>query len=1155
MLRTSRVWVALCALLAATSELRAQEDDAGDALRRPERLTLGINDQFLGQLSPDEKTLFFASTRDIRKEIFAQNLEDSRPQRVFDEDADVTWPRVSPDGKALLYISFRDHVSGALCVRNLPDGTERRCLASRAAALQAEWIDSRRIVLVSRASIEADLQVSEVAVGEQLSQRVLFNRNEAAPTVSPNGRWLVSVPLDRTAKRVGPGFAARAAGHLHAVRLDRPNAPTVVQLDLPGLVSQPAFSKDGQSLYFVQFFADSNHDGLIDASDNGALFRVAFPSEAEDAPARAALAVPAQLTDSGRNCQYPSPALTRLVVTCARRDDLDIFQLPLDGQVPHEWTSDRLRDELAVTERRPAQLLLYRRWFEQEPSPAVRRLTLMSLVMLHLELEEFQAADFYAKKLVGLRDPATRGLRQPLAALVAHRQAQSAEERGRQVGSLAQQAAEALQSLEDGEKDSPAARVLNRVVRSEIADASGNKAMARKELESVVLDASTPGPVIEAYFARADALYRQLDDRDALVAVCRALATRPGAEAEDRLEFARAAVAAMVRGKNLDEADALLARARASEPADSELAFAIDLMRLTLSVREGQRVREIRPRFVALYEAQQRPDRRRAIVLEGVQRAAETGADPLIEALSEQYLDDVQKGTIEARRAERLYKRTILGRAYRRLARGRVAEARADFEVVFRRTAALDAAIGAIDLRLAAGESEHSVETDLLKGLPPASAVRAFVRAYLLARELPRLSEDRFGEVAEQARELLRSAWPELKNSAAARALNGAIAHEQYVRTGESAAAERANFHYLIALELTRQDTRYRAMLLGQLGLLHSQAGNYRIALGHLAERAKLPFNDDAEALAGRLALARALLHVDREVEAAMAAEQALALTERAPALARFRVLALDRAALYNLAAERFPRALALYDAELPLLSRDGTPAARRNRFVVRVAHAAAALGAGQPQRSLEDLRITDAELPQAGMVTALTAPPMSEEQTERSFRVIASGLRANAELALGRPRAAARALAQQRTLLLERLKSSERDEDLRAVTLVELRLAAAAKAQPDLPAAVKWLGMALDRADAFALKTRVPVDRDQLHALWLAADLKVFGSAQVPFDVPRRLAAAQQQLSQQRESTHRLQQRWFEIYLTLLHAEVPEPLKPPAKPALAAKP
>src|SRR5690606_8736349 len=127
---------------------------------------------------------------------------------------------------------------------------------------------------------------------------------------------------------------ARAAPRLEAVRLDRPGTPVPLSLDLPGMTGQPAFSRDGEALYFVQFFSDTNHDGLLDASDHGVLFRVPFPAQADDAPLQAAAALPLQITDSGWNCQYPAPAAQKLIATCARRRKLDIYELPLDGEVP-----------------------------------------------------------------------------------------------------------------------------------------------------------------------------------------------------------------------------------------------------------------------------------------------------------------------------------------------------------------------------------------------------------------------------------------------------------------------------------------------------------------------------------------------------------------------------------------------------------------------------------------------------------------------------------------------------------------------------------------------------------------------------------------------------------------------------------------------------
>src|SRR5688500_9637878 len=94
----------------------AQDDEDG-GLSRLSRLTVGVGERFLGQLAPDGNTLIFVSNRNIATEIFVQGLEQGRERRLFDEGADVPWPRVSPDGKRLLYISFRNPASGQLCVR------------------------------------------------------------------------------------------------------------------------------------------------------------------------------------------------------------------------------------------------------------------------------------------------------------------------------------------------------------------------------------------------------------------------------------------------------------------------------------------------------------------------------------------------------------------------------------------------------------------------------------------------------------------------------------------------------------------------------------------------------------------------------------------------------------------------------------------------------------------------------------------------------------------------------------------------------------------------------------------------------------------------------------------------------------------------------
>jgi hypothetical protein len=154
--------------------------------------------------------------------------------------------------------------------------------------------------------------------------------------------------------------------------------------------------------------------------------------------------------------------------------------------------------------------------------------------------------------------------------------------------------------------------------------------------------------------------------------------------------------------------------------------------------------------------------------------------------------------------------------------------------------------------------------------------------------------------------------------------------------------------------------------------------------------------------------------------------------------------------------------------------------------------------------------------------------------------------LRANANLALGRLEDAAQALARQHVLLGQQLASSNRDEDVRALTLVETRLAENASARRDYEAAATWLGKALEHADALAARLHSSLDGDQLRVLLVGAELHALGRVPVHFDLPRRLSDAYQKLSEQRTPAHRVYQNWFEVYLALNPPEAAARCGPP---------
>jgi cellulose synthase operon protein C len=1122
--------------LLAAGRVLAQDRQPDEGLRRPRQLTTGSADEFLGDLSPDGKTLYFVSNRSATNEIYAQDIDDGRARRLFDDGADATWPRVSPDGRWLLYVSFRDDASGRLCVRDLPRAERRLCFEGSSSATQAEWIDPSHIALVSRSSLQGDLRLIEVTLVSSLEGRTLLDRNLTSPAISPGGRWLVYVPVEREVSQVGPTFAAKAARRFEAVRLDRlSDKPITFEIDLPGMAAQPAFSRDGKHLYFVQFLSDTNHDGVVDATDHGVLFRVPFPVDQEDAPSVAAAAMPEQLTDGSWNCQYPSPSAGTLITTCSQGEDLDVYELPLNGEVPSEWNSDRVHLEIELGGRRSEQLLLYRRLLREEGSIAGRRLRLARLVRLHVQFDDFDAAEFYARHIEALKDPSTAGLSRVLQAWIAHRKALRDLELGRAVAGFSTESKRRMDSLRAAEAKSPTANSLAHLVLSDIADSIGEKAEARKEFELAEIDDRTRRSVVEMYYERADALFRELDDRDALVAVCRGLASLGSLPPDVQLEYARAEVRALYRGRPFDEAERLLDQERAAATEGSERAFALEVGRAVVSIRDADAT-QARSALLTLYKKQTRPDRQRAIMLDALQRAAEFGADKLVEALVQDYVEDVKPGTTERRRAEQLYQQVILGRAFRHRAQGRVEKARADFDAVVAETRSLEALVASLDLRLKAGQSRTALlaEFGSASGKYPKTLER-FARSYLVARGLPELSGQAHAEGVAEALGELRSDWTNLKGEPMARALFGAILHEDFLRTGDLATAERASSHYFVALRQVGNHPREQAMLLGQLGLLQAGVGNYRIALGYLDDREKLPYEENGEGLAVRLTRARTLLHVGRDKEAASVAEEALAMIEQTPRLSNYRPFVVDRAALYNLAAGHFDRAEKLYDEDIAFVEKQPAALSLRNRLVLHLARAAAALGAGNAQRTLDDLAVVKTRLDDPQAAEALKWPHSTSEQVLRGYRLIAAGLGANAFRRLGKLDAAARELEKRRNLFEERLSEGDRDEELRAVALAEFRLADNAVDRGDLPTAARWIGKALEHADTLASRTGTPVDRGQLDALWFSAELSVFREASLPFDLPKRLDEAYGKMVQTSDVVWRSDERTFEIYQALL--------------------
>jgi hypothetical protein len=1089
-------------------------------LAAPDRITAGSGNQYLGAEAPGGRELYFASDQQSTTQIYVQDLTSGVPRLAFDEVADATWPRPSPDGKLLLYISYREDAAGDLCVREIGgkpgDRTfgPRRCLTGPGSAeLQAAWFpDSRSIAVVTRAGLHGDIELRRIGLDGGQGARLVAG-SASGPAISPDGRWVVTVPVVRSSRDIGPSFLGHTAGTLEVAPVAG-GASAVLRLDLPGASAMPAFSVDGTWLYFVQFLNDTNLDGLIDGNDHGVLFRAAFHDGQVGAPE--------QLSSARWNCQYPVPSATRLIATCAVDTVLDVFALPLTGAVPPAWTAgpppgaaggaaigpiDPIADELD-TSRDPWEHLLL--LAHRGGTPAVLR----EMIRLHLELGEYESARFYAARLER-SDPSVGTVLRELAE-------QRKEERALGRGALS--APFVASVLGRRTRLAAIAHPLVAVVQSELSDVLGEEDAAR----SVLTGLDIRDPLVAALYAeRLLALYR--DDPRFFELY------RPLAEAD--LEYAEVFVRELVRGASGTERVAKIDAWQHRVDPDSDLAFLLELER-ALADLTPQTQEEVRAKVFLLYRQNKELARRRALVAATVRRALALDADDLLYQFADSWVSYVPRERAERRNAERLYRDAVFERAYVEVARGATGDARGHFYGVTLQTESLEAHAGFIEMRITEGKDPAH---DYPGTFSP--AVAHFARAYLAARRLPALADPaEHARAAQTAIVELAAIAQTAPQRAEVHQLWGFVAHQRFLRTGDRLAAVEANAHDLVALALARDNPRARAAILDGLGRLQAAVGNHGLARGWLEQRAKLPFASPISQLSHCLVLARARFHTGDLAGAAADSDRCVA--QATGALARFRPVALDRSGLYHLAAGQ-PAAAADRYAELwPLVVAAGDPReAARNRLTTRIGQASAALALGAARDALGHIAAAEAQF-----AAAPPAPRDGVYGRERpdqplpadSYRLLLLGLRAQAEIAAGDLAAAARTLTARRDAIARRFAATPLDDDRLELALCEAQLAKLARRQgAPITAVLAHLIAARQHFLAWSASTGTALEDTGLWILVGFAELHLLDgvpASQLGFDLAAALSATYAQLSEVRNPAWEPIRARMAVYLTMLN-------------------
>lgn len=986
-----------------------------DEIRMPVRLTVGEANQFMGVLGLDGFTLFYTSDQVGTMQLYSLDIRTGAPTLVHDWDGDATAPRPSPDGKYVLFLFYRDDAAGDACLFDLSTKNTKCLTGADTADLQAFWFpDGRTIGVVQRPGMHEDMVVRAIPVSGGKG-KILLTRNLSCAALSADGRFLAYVPVDRLREEVGVAFAMRVGSGIE-IRDLQSGETIAFKPELPGMTGLPAFSVDGKWLYFTQYLNDTNGDGNIDGNDHGIIFRVPFDGQRVQN-------VPEQLTSAEWNCQYPEPARDRLIMTCSYQGSLDVYSLPLDGAIPSDWGIERLEAEFRASRSHWERLLLLSRILLLEKDPTRKSIWLKRMVHLHMEVREFASAIFYAK-LAKTQDPEWA---QAVLEIIRHRAQEVKLRQGQLSEKFVEGERKRLERLEAMRPSSDAVRAIVEVAKSEVFDVLGEEEAAREAIGRVELKA------LDDWHATLLVGRRLIErawleaDREALLEVLAVLSSHKALDLSDRLFFANAYAEVLLRGLPEGQKPRIVeAELKRVEPG-SELFMRLELERWLVGL--GQKdPEEVRKNIFEIYRSVKDLERRRALVLSTAARAAATDEEYILYEFTNSFVSWLKRTEPERRHAEDLYRAVVLERAYAKWAKGEISDARAWFSGATLQADILEAHIGAIETMLAEGRDVRQSYFERFKE-DQESPVYQFVLAYLEAKA----GVSEWQAVIER----LRKVRDKMPNAYEVHQLWAYVAHQKFLRTGQTVDAEEAKTHYLLALDLAKGNPRALAALYEGLGLLEAELGNHRGAVQNFEKRALWPFLDKEGEAVFCLVRARSLYHAERYEEAAREAARAVELIEGSEGLGKYLPFALDRAAMVHFAAGQYAKAESYYRKWAAIDEGEW------NKAKAYLGLGAALLAQGKYEEAIRALqeaktRFLVAE-PSQGALGSMQRPKIAEGA---DYASLARAFCAHAFRGLGRFDEATLEMVGRLEALKARLRRLDLDEDLLAIAWAHYHLA-----------------------------------------------------------------------------------------------------------------
>ena len=890
-------WLVLVA--ASSFALGADVDWRSNRLVPLTKVTVGPWDSFEATVTPDESSVFYTLDRNQVPNIYRQDLLTDNADVFIGDAGDGKEPRLDPSGKRLALTFYGKDAQGDVCIASI-ETKQLDCIAGAETSDQSPfWIDANTVGYLRRASGQRDWDLVAYSIPSKQFNS-MAQGNLSAPVASRDGRYVL--------------FNRGDSEGIRPQIFDRTTQSTIVpaRFDLSGLTGFMAFSVDGRYVYFNQYLNDTNFDQTIDGNDHSVAFRVPF-ADWLNAKERV---LPEQLTSVENNCKFPEPTAHFLFLTCAFEGSLDVYRLPLDGAVPSSWDEKKLWEAHEIARSYESRLLILntlRYRFHHNDAAIIER-----LLSNHLEIGEQTAAAYYVAQLeknyVGGAEAGLVTFYRALGQLI---EVRSSKQRV-PVGIVTARFDRLVSEVRGGmQKQNLPPRLLT-LVEAYFDFELEHYEESQRRLDS--LDLKQAMLPLERYLAFE--LYRDLLEQNKapkLLALYPSMFNEPTLSLEARVYYAFSYLnllqkTELDKGRRIETLKADVAAAAQSPVQDL---FQSEILSIELGASHDQKAQT--ESFKTLTDLLKRSRAnltlRKAMHTRAIQVLAEAEQFQYLELLSRHWLTTTHVSEMEFYNVAEQYSLITMDKAYGMLSNNEPVKAYNTFYSVMLQSNDLEAHHQFVTLGLSPSTNKRENLELVYQSLVKENKLGESQTYVLALRKV--LESKGEAKALGEAEALLSPMSRRTFNPAMRDLLLGYVYHQQLraARKGygyDKKLFQKAHYHYIMALDLGRENSRIAASVWDNLAWLHFDVGNYGLSADFFAHRLALPFVDVTSEAQTRWATARALFFVNRPDEAWQQAETALKLM-RTVASADITPY-YERAAFYALQAEKYDVAAQYYD-------------------------------------------------------------------------------------------------------------------------------------------------------------------------------------------------------------------------------------------------